>query len=87
MRKKLIAGNWKMNTDRPAAIKLARGVVGRAGMHAHVDLLVCPPFVNLFPVSEIVKDTLAARRFRLLAPLAVALTVAALILALGIIGN
>jgi triosephosphate isomerase len=57
MRKKLIAGNWKMNTDRAAAIKLARGVVGRAGMHAHVDLLVCPPFVNLFPVSEIVKGT------------------------------
>jgi triosephosphate isomerase len=57
MRRKLIAGNWKMNTDRAAAIKLARGVVGRAGMHANVDLLVCPPFVNLFPVSEIVKGT------------------------------
>jgi triosephosphate isomerase len=57
MRRKLIAGNWKMNTDRAAAIKLARGIVGRAGMHAAVDLLVCPPFVNLFPVSEIVKGT------------------------------
>jgi len=57
MRRKLIAGNWKMNTDRAAAIKLARGVVGRAGMHAAVDLLVCPPFVNLFPVNEIVKGT------------------------------
>jgi triosephosphate isomerase len=59
-RKKLIAGNWKMNTDRAAAIKLARGVVGRAGMHSKVDLLVCPPFVNLIPVSEIVKDTSVA---------------------------
>lgn len=36
--------------------------------------------------SEIVKDTLAARRFRLLAPLAVLLALAALTLAPGIIG-
>jgi triosephosphate isomerase len=59
-RKKLIAGNWKMNTDRAAATKLARGVVDGAGQHANVDLLVCPPFVNLFPVSEIVKGTAVA---------------------------
>jgi triosephosphate isomerase len=57
MRRKLIAGNWKMNTDRAAAIKLARGVVGRAGIFAGLDLLVCPPFVNLQAVSEIVKGT------------------------------
>ena len=37
--------------------------------------------------SEIVKDTLAARRFRLLAPLAILLALAALILSPGIIGN
>jgi triosephosphate isomerase len=60
MRKKLIAGNWKMNTDRAAATKLARGVVDSAGKHADVDLLVCPPFVYLVPVSEIVKDTKVA---------------------------
>jgi hypothetical protein len=37
--------------------------------------------------SEIANDTLAARRFRLLAPLAVLLVLAALILAPGIIGT
>jgi hypothetical protein len=36
--------------------------------------------------SAIVKDTLAARRFRLLAPLAALLALAALTLAPGIIG-
>jgi hypothetical protein len=41
----------------------------------------------MYMTSEIVKDTLAARRFRLLAPLAVLLAFAALILAPGIIGN
>ncbi len=60
MRRKLIAGNWKMNTDRAAAIKLARGVVGRAGMHSSVDLLVCPPFIHLYPVNEIVNGTRVA---------------------------
>jgi triosephosphate isomerase len=60
MRRKLIAGNWKMNTDRAAAVKLARAVVGRSGMHQAVDLAVCPPFVYLFSVSEIVKGTRVA---------------------------
>ena len=31
MRRKLIAGNWKMNTDRASAVKLARAIVGRRG--------------------------------------------------------
>jgi triosephosphate isomerase len=60
MRRKLIAGNWKMNTDRATAIKLARAIVGRAGMYSAVDFLVCPPFVNLVPVGEVVKGTKVA---------------------------
>jgi triosephosphate isomerase len=60
MRRKIIAGNWKMNTDRATAVKLARAIVGRAGMYSSVDLLVCPPFVNLVPVSEVVKGTKVA---------------------------
>src|SRR6476646_6651010 len=55
MRRKLIAGNWKMNTDRATAIKLARAIVGRAGMYSAVDLLICPPCVYLATVSEVVK--------------------------------
>jgi triosephosphate isomerase len=57
MGRKLIAGNWKMNTDRAEAIKLARGVVDGAGTHSNVDLLVCPPFVYLDAVREIVQGT------------------------------
>ena len=40
----------------------------------------------MYLTSEIVNDTLAARRFRLLAPLAVLLALAALTLAPGIFG-
>src|SRR5256885_4599575 len=60
MRRELIAGNWKMNTDRATAIKLVRATVGRAGMYSIVDLLVCPPFVYLAPVSEVVKGSKVA---------------------------
>jgi hypothetical protein len=41
----------------------------------------------MYLTSEIVKDTLVARRLRMLAPLAVLLALAALILAPAIIGN
>ncbi len=60
MLRKLIAGNWKMNTDRAGAIKLARAIVGRAGMYSAVDFLVCPPSVYLAPVGDIVKGTKVA---------------------------
>jgi triosephosphate isomerase len=57
MRRKLIAGNWKMNLDRAGAVALARGVVARAAEFAHLDLLVCPPAVYLLPVTEVVHGT------------------------------
>jgi hypothetical protein len=43
-------------------------------------------YPKMYLTSEIVKDTLAARRFRMLAPLAVLLALAALTLAPAIIG-
>jgi triosephosphate isomerase len=52
MRRKLIAGNWKMNTDRAAGVTLAKGVAARAAEVPNVDLLVCPPSVYLVPVAE-----------------------------------
>jgi triosephosphate isomerase len=57
MRRKLIAGNWKMNTNRASAMSLARGVVERAGSFGHLDLLVCPPAIYLVPVSDVVAGT------------------------------
>jgi triosephosphate isomerase len=57
MRRKLIAGNWKMNTDRGGAVALAGGVVQRAGEFGHLDLLVCPPAVYLVPVADVLKGT------------------------------
>ncbi|MEQ8838658.1 MAG: triose-phosphate isomerase, partial [Lacipirellulaceae bacterium] len=52
MRRPLIAGNWKMNTDRASGTELASAVAARAGEAADVDLLVCPPLVYLSSVKE-----------------------------------
>jgi triosephosphate isomerase len=60
MRRKLIAGNWKMNTNRTTAAALARGIVERSGDFRQLDLLVCPPAVYLIPVREIVSGTRVA---------------------------
>src|SRR5918999_1177491 len=57
MRRTLIAGNWKMNTNGARAVALARGVVERADSFGHLDLLVCPPAVYLVPVNDVVSGT------------------------------
>jgi triosephosphate isomerase len=55
MRRKLIAGNWKMNMDRAGGIALATDIADRAGEVLSVDLLVCPPSVYVLAVAEAVK--------------------------------
>jgi triosephosphate isomerase len=52
MRRPLIAGNWKMNTDRASARELAAGIAARAAEVKQADLLVCPPSVYLGTVQE-----------------------------------
>ncbi|MEX0937462.1 MAG: triose-phosphate isomerase [Pirellulales bacterium] len=54
MTRPLIAGNWKMNTDRRAAVDLAKAIVDRASKVGAADLAVCPPLVYLDAVSQIV---------------------------------
>lgn len=43
----LVAGNWKMNTDRTSARQLAAAVVSAVGDPGDVHVAVCPPFVSL----------------------------------------
>jgi len=50
MKRPLIVGNWKMHTDRAAAVELAAGVA-RAEKFPAVDTVVCPPFVYLEAVG------------------------------------
>ncbi|HVU25021.1 MAG TPA: triose-phosphate isomerase [Opitutus sp.] len=47
MRKKLIAGNWKMNKTAADAGTLVNEIVVAVGKTTDVDIVVCPPFVSL----------------------------------------
>jgi triosephosphate isomerase (TIM) len=60
MRRKLIAGNWKMNSDSESAVALASGVVQRAGEFKNLDLVVCPPTLYLIPVAEVLDGSSVA---------------------------
>jgi triosephosphate isomerase (TIM) len=51
----LVAGNWKMNTDLIAARQLAVDVVDAVGDPGNVRVVVCPPFISLHTVSEVVR--------------------------------
>jgi len=57
MRVPMIAGNWKMNTTVSEAIELVNEM--RQGLDdiAHVDKVICPPFVSLAAVRELIKGS------------------------------
>lgn len=56
-RKKLIAGNWKMNETIPEAVVLAQEISNlmERDWLDHVDVAVCPPFVDLKPVRTVLE--------------------------------
>ena len=52
MRKPYIAGNWKMNLDRRAALALVAGLREHLARRADVDVALAPPFVYLGEVAR-----------------------------------
>lgn len=61
MRKKFVAGNWKMNTDAARARELAgqvvAGLAAQPAWAAKVQVAVCPPFPYLATVAEALKGS------------------------------
>ena len=60
MRRKIIAGNWKMNKSIEEAIELANGIKLDLADCTEVDVVLCPPFTALKSVSDVVSETLIA---------------------------
>ena len=53
MRKKIVAGNWKMNTTKPDGVELAKQVAElSAEVPAGIGLIVAPPFTHLCAVNK-----------------------------------
>ena len=57
MRVPMIAGNWKMNTTVGEAIELVRAMLPELEKIDKVDRVICPPFVSLAPVKELLKGS------------------------------
>ncbi len=57
MLKPLIVGNWKMNTTVEEAVRLASNMVGELDGISGVEKVLCPPYVSLLAVNDVIKDT------------------------------
>jgi triosephosphate isomerase len=57
MRKKLVAGNWKMNAVAAEASDLAKGIIRSAADFGETEVLLCPPFIWLNLVGEIIENS------------------------------
>ena len=58
MRRKVIAGNWKMNNDLKETQNLISKLTSGISMdNLNCDVIVCPPFTSLFEAHTLLKDT------------------------------
>src|SRR5260221_960459 len=58
MRKKIIAGNWKMNKDIHETATLINELKARLkDFRNEVDVVVCPPFTSLVIAKSLLKDS------------------------------
>ncbi|MCQ2167541.1 MAG: triose-phosphate isomerase [Bacteroidales bacterium] len=54
MRKKIVAGNWKMNTTVPEGVELAKAVCEKAAaVPENIGLIVATPFTHLASVGSV----------------------------------
>lgn len=53
----MIAGNWKMNGSVREAEQLARAIVGPANGVSGVEKVVCPPFISLVTVGDVLRGS------------------------------
>jgi len=57
MRKPFIAGNWKMNTNLAEGLALVRAMLEDLQKARDVDSVLCPPFISLQPISDLLAGT------------------------------
>jgi triosephosphate isomerase len=58
MRKKLVAGNWKMNNDVAESLILAERLkVLSEDFDERIDVLICPPFTSLYSVNDALRTS------------------------------
>jgi triosephosphate isomerase len=54
-RRKIVAGNWKMNNSLSEAITLVDGIIAHLDRNSIVEVVICPSFVTLAPIHDHIK--------------------------------
>ena len=57
MRRKIVAANWKMNKTVPEALEFVNELKSGVRETEEAELVVCPPFTALYPVSRAIEGT------------------------------
>ena len=57
IRKKIVAGNWKMNKAQGDGVELASGIKRELAEFHEVDIVLCPPFTALRAVGEAISNS------------------------------
>ncbi len=57
MRTKLVVGNWKLNLTNREATAAVESFIRHVSAKSNVDVVVCPTYVSLCKVRELIKDT------------------------------
>ncbi len=57
MRKPFVAGNWKMNGSRASISTLVKGIQDGMGRVNHAEVVVCPSFVYLSEVAQMLEGS------------------------------
>ena len=57
MRKHIVAGNWKMNMDLAQTQELISSLKLQLVKETDVEILIAPPFTNLYPAFEALRET------------------------------
>ena len=59
MRKKIVAGNWKMNLDYKTGVGLFSEIVNMVNdeVMGNQQVIVCPPFIHLTAISQLAKSS------------------------------
>lgn len=60
MRKKIVAGNWKMNMDHASGVGLFSEVINMINdeVHGKQEVVVCPPYIHLNSLVQFLKPGL-----------------------------
>ena len=57
MRRPMIAGNWKMNTDPDSAFELIDSMLEDLDAFTDIDIVICPPFISIESFADLFDGT------------------------------